>query len=147
MNLFPWGPWSGACYLGSWPPVTWPWPWAQGKTHKVRFFRDWVYMFQVYIRTTTPFSKRNATLICLFSLLTLGHWPWHRVFMNLLNGVFGKLLPWAMSKWCISPDSLIYTLLQKKGNFNKVAFLLEKSVAHAMMGVTITERVNITNVN
>ena len=32
------------------------------------------------------------------------------------------------SKWCITPDGLVYTLLQKKGNFQKVAFLLRKSV-------------------
>ena len=29
---------------------------------------------------------------------------------------------------CITPDSLVYTLLQKKGNFRNVAFLLEKTV-------------------
>ncbi len=29
---------------------------------------------------------------------------------------------------CITPDSLVYTLLQKKGNFRNVAFLLRKSV-------------------
>ncbi len=31
-------------------------------------------------------------------------------------------------KKCITPDSLVYTLLQKKGNFENVAFLLRKSV-------------------
>ena len=36
--------------------------------------------------------------------------------------------PWALSIWCITPDSLVYTLLQKKGNFQNVAFLLRKSV-------------------
>ena len=29
---------------------------------------------------------------------------------------------------CITPDLLVYTLLQKKGNFQNVAFLLRKSV-------------------
>ena len=71
---------------------------------------------------TTPFSKRNATLICPFFLAPLGHWPWRRVFMVFLaschhehcqNGVY---------------TLLAYTLLQQKGIFKNVAFLLEKSV-------------------
>ncbi len=32
-------------------------------------------------------------------------------------------------RFSITPDSLVYTLLQKKGNFRNVAFLLEKTVA------------------
>ncbi len=32
---------------------------------------------------------------------------------------------------CITPNSLVYTLLQKKGNFRNVAFLLEKTVTAA----------------
>ena len=93
----------------------------------------------------TFFSKRNATLICPFSLVLLGQRPWHRccgksrccvrqhnlLFNVPFNGVFGKLLSWALSKWCITPDSLVYTLLQKKGNLKNVAFLLEKSVSIA----------------
>ena len=74
-----------------------------------------------HYHTHTPFSKRNAPLICPFLLVPLGHWPWHRVFMI-------KLSPWALSKWHITPVSLAYTLLQKKGIFKNVVFLLEKSV-------------------
>ncbi len=43
-------------------------------------------------------------------------------------GLFGKLLIWTLPKWRIPPYSLVYTLLQKKGNFKKVAFLLRLSV-------------------
>ena len=64
----------------------------------------------------TLFSKRNATVICPFSLVPLGHLPWPRVLMIWL-------------KWCITPDSLAYTLPLKKGSLEKVALLLEKSVA------------------
>ena len=34
---------------------------------------------------STPFSKRNESLICPFSLVPLGHWPWHRVLKILAN--------------------------------------------------------------
>ncbi len=40
----------------------------------------------------------------------------------------GSCDPRALSKWCITPDSLVYTILQKKGNFENVAFLLRLSV-------------------
>ena len=33
-----------------------------------------------------------------------------------------------LSKWCITPYSVVYTFLQKKGNFKKVVFLLRPSV-------------------
>ena len=59
----------------------------------------------------------------------LRSWENHDQFWN---EVFGKLLPWALSKWCITPDSLVYTLLQKKGNFRNVVFLLEKSVCNSV---------------
>ncbi len=38
----------------------------------------------------TPFSKRNATLICPFFLVPLGHWPWHRVFMSIAKMVYNS---------------------------------------------------------
>ncbi len=38
-----------------------------------------------------------------------------------------------MWPWIITPDSLVYTLLQKKGNFQNVAFLLRKSVVYSDM--------------
>ncbi len=43
------------------------------------------------LRQRTLFSKRNATLICPFSLVALGHWPQHRVLVILLNGLGSDL--------------------------------------------------------
>ncbi len=37
------------------------------------------------------------------------------------------LTPYGLLAFTITPDSLVYTLLQKKRNFRNVAFLLEKS--------------------
>ena len=34
---------------------------------------------------------------------------------------------------CITPDSMVYTLLQKTGNFQNVAFLLRKSVSFTII--------------
>ncbi len=85
----------------------------------------------------TLFSKKKCKLpsSCRNSVLRF-HWcemyadilrPWenHDQFWNV---VFGKLLPLALPKWCITPYSLRYTLLQKKGNFKNVAILLTLSV-------------------
>ena len=47
---------------------------------------------------------------------------------EFLNGVFGKLLSWALQKWHLAQSSPTYIPPQKKGNFQKVAFLLGKSV-------------------
>ncbi len=89
-----------------------------GKTIAEKMTREPLHFILVYTLTNfgrmaglseqgfTLFSKRNTTLICPVSLVPLDHWP----------------------KWCITPDSLVYTLLQKKGNFKKVGFLFEKSV-------------------
>ncbi len=38
---------------------------------------------------------------------------------------------------CITLDSLVYTLLQKKGNFQNVAFLLRESVEHILLDDTL----------
>ena len=67
--------------------------------------------------------RRGVASKCPLSTGTLVWWPWE------WHAVFGKLLSWALSQWCITPDSLVYTLPQKKGNFKNVAFLVEKSVS------------------
>ncbi len=74
------------------------------------------YLYQDLFNLCTLFSKRNASLICPFFLVPLGHWPWHRVSKNLSNGL-GMI-----------PGPMAYNILQKKCTFQKLVFLLEKSV-------------------
>ena len=75
------------------------------------------------------FPKRNATLICPFSLVPLGHWLCNRLHTD---GSAKIRVPFNLWKCyysvCMASDSLAYTLPQKNCNFKKVVFLLEKSV-------------------
>ena len=44
--------------------------------------------------------KRNIHLICLFSLVPLGHWPWHGDYIRWCPALFSKRN--AASKWCVA---------------------------------------------
>ncbi len=60
---------------------------------------------------------------------------WFDYFCGILKNITALETTWSCDpgSWEITPDSLVYTLLQKKGNFQNVAFLLRKSVYHILV--------------
>ncbi len=100
---------------------------------------------------TTLSSKRNLSLICPFSLVPLGHWPWHKVLKFLPNSPLRVICK--RSHFKIPDDSLtILKCLEKRSlrksrnnsnlikpytnpaAFSNVVFLLGKGVCQGSLG-------------
>ncbi len=138
--------WTCSCKIWYYSIVFPFWPWHSSASNIWHHWELCKFYVQLHMSLQpswhTLFSKRNATLICPFPLVPPGHWPWHRVLLNLLikwscewfekdhilKFLTVKILrePWWILKWLLidvpDPYTCPEVLIAVLTNFWKFAY-------------------------